>query len=381
MAVKVLINASNLVKGGAIQVAASFISQSLKDPAGISWHYAVSEQVATELKSLGFSAAGMSVISESPAHSSASRKKLLVLERQLDPDVVFSVFGPVYLRFRAPHLMGVAVCWVTHSTWLAYSALPGWFRRLRAFARGIYSGYWLRFADRWVVEAENARRGMHRRLGIPLRRVAIVPNSCAEVFRDAEVPPAEVPDENSVVRLVYVSAYYAHKNIEIIPEVAADLRRLAPERRFEFVVTLPESEPALATIRTKAAKLGVENSVVSVGRISLPQVIDLYRSAHICFMPSLLETFSANYPEAMSLGRPIIASDLDFAHAVCRDAAVYFDPSSSIAAANSIIDLINDRQRWRDCIEKGYQVLNSLPTSRQKHEMYVDAIRDTATCR
>ena len=191
---KVLVNATTLVKGGGIQVAASFIAESCRDDMGIVWHYAVSPQVAEELASLGAAPSAVTVFTASPTRDKIQRQRLYALEEQLQPDVVFSVFGPAYMKFRSPHLCGVAVGWVTHSTWLAFAALPGWLARLKTFLTCVYKGFWLRYADRWVVEAESARDGMRRRIGVSPDRVDIVENSCAALFNAADLAPSRCPD-------------------------------------------------------------------------------------------------------------------------------------------------------------------------------------------
>ncbi len=378
---KVLVNATTLVKGGGIQVAASFIVEACRDAAGIDWHYAVSAQIAEELQSLDVAAANLRVFPVSPTRDKAARKALLELEAQVEPDVVFSVFGPAYVRFRAPHLCGVAVGWVTHSTRLAFAALPGPVARLKTLLTCIFKGLWLRPAQRWVVEAENARAGLHRRVRVPLDAIDVVPNTCAAVFTEAAMPAASRPADTDTVRLLYVSAYYPHKNIEFIPEVAAAIRRQAPDRQFEFVITLPDDEPGLARVMRRAAELGVADCIRNVGRVSLNQVIGLYRDTHICFMPSLLETFSATYPEAMALGRPIVTSDLDFARATCGDAAEYFRAGDAAAAAGCILQLLQSSAAWERCIRRGYAVLAQLPDARAKYRLYVEAVRRTAAVR
>ncbi|MDP6694783.1 MAG: glycosyltransferase, partial [Gammaproteobacteria bacterium] len=296
----------------------------------------------------------------------------------LGPDVVYTVFGPTYVRFSAPHLCGVAVGWVTHSTRLAYSTLPGGLSRLRTFLKCIYKGFWLRFADRWVVEADTARQGMHRRLRIPPAKVSIIPNSCAAVFNSAQLDPVSRPRSTDTLRLLYVSAYYPHKHIEFIPEVAAALTDIAPGRDFEFILTLPEDDEETVRILQKAADLGVRQRLKNAGRVSLNGVIELYRDVHICFMPSLLETFSATYPEAMAMGRPIVTTDLGFARAVCGDAAEYYSPLDAEDAARAILRLTDSAEVWDARQQAGARVLADLPTARQKYELYVDAIRVAA---
>ena len=375
---KVLVNATTLVKGGGIQVAASFIAESCRDDMGIAWHYAISPQVAEELASLGADPSAVTLFTASPTRDKVQRQQLYALEKRLQPDVVFSVFGPAYMKFRSPHLCGVAVGWVTHSTRLAFAALPNWLARAKTFLTCVYKGFWLRYADRWVVEAESARDGMHRRIGVSPDNVDIVENSCAAVFNAADLAPSRSPDSGEVLRLVYVSAYYPHKNIEFIPAVAEALRRKAPDQGLEFIVTLPDDEPGLQRLLADAAARGVSDCIRNAGRVSLRQIIELYRDAHLCYMPSLLETFSATYPEAMALGRPIVTNDLDFAHANCGNAAVFAAPNDADAHADAILGLLRSSSDWGACIERGRARLAELPDARRKYELYVQAIRATA---
>jgi len=65
-------------------------------------------------------------------------------------------------------------------------------------------------------------------------------------------------------------------------------------------------------------------------------------------LPTLLESFSATYVEAMSFDCPILTSDLDFARGVCGDAAVYFDPWNPESIKNAIVKLKEDDEVRRD---------------------------------
>jgi glycosyltransferase involved in cell wall biosynthesis len=92
-------------------------------------------------------------------------------------------------------------------------------------------------------------------------------------------------------------------------------------------------------------------------------------------MPSLLETFSANYPEAMATGRPLVATDLDFARAICGDAAVFFESRSAESAAGAILELLGSEALWYEKIESGRRVLADLPTPAERFAMYEQTIR------
>ncbi len=375
----VMVNATTLVKGGGVQVATSFVVEAEKAAApDITWHYALSEQIVAELKVLGVTPQHLHVFSTSPARSKQARQQVSELEERLAPDVVFSVFGPAFLKFRSPHLMGLGNGWITHSTRLAFKSLGGVVQQLKQFAGACYKGYWARQADRWVVEASNSRDGMIRRLHVKPDAVAVVPNSCAALFAEAQVPDAAFPAPDVTVRLLYLSAWYGHKNIQSIPSVAAALKQLMPERDVRFVITVPDDEPGLAKLYSEADRLGVTACIENRGRVPLARAVELYAEADACFMPSLLETFSANYPEAMSTGRPLIVSDLDFAHAICGDAATYFAATEPTAAAQAIHDLLTDPDRWQELIRNGREKVAALPSPADKYAEYEQLVRQTA---
>jgi len=368
----VLVNATTLIKGGAVQVAASFINEAMRDATPeIKWFMVVSPQVAAEVHD---KSAIVEVFEESPAKSKAARQQLLDAEQASMADIVFTVFGPAYVKFTEPHLSGIADGWVTHSGWQAFRALGNPVRMLKSLMLVTYKAWWMRLADFWVVEAEAARQGMKRRLGINPDKVAVVSNTCARAFIEEPREAARLPQTGETLRLLYLSSFYKHKNVGIIPKVAAALKQLRPELQFEFVLTLPENEGDWSRIKSAADSLGVGANLTNAGPIAAADAPALYKRCHIAFMPSLLETFSANYPEAMATGRPLVASDLGFAHNCCGDAASYFEAESPQAAAEQIVALIEDEARWNAQIEAGFARLAELPDAHTRYSEYTKLI-------
>ena len=125
----------------------------------------------------------------------------------------------------------------------------------------------------------------------------------------APILAARSPDEQ---RLLVFTSYKPHKNLEIIPHVAACCALGAPSR-VRFVFTLPDGPP-WRRLKAKAEALGVGEMMLNVGPVPAFAGPSLYAGCDALFMPTVLETFTANYPEAMAMDRPIITSDLDFAH-------------------------------------------------------------------
>jgi glycosyltransferase involved in cell wall biosynthesis len=185
---------------------------------------------------------------------------------------------------------------------------------------------------------------------------------------------AEIPSIHEPVRVLCLSAYYRHKNLEIIPAVAKELQKLLPGRQVKFVLTLPVDSNGLKKIRSMAAAFGVDDGIVNVGPVPVSRGPEIYRTCHMLFLPSVLETFSANYPEAMAMGMPIVTTDLSFAREVCGDAASYFEPMNARDAAHKIGEVCEDERIWKSLVAEGKHILRTLPTQKMKYELYRNCI-------
>lgn len=373
---KVLFNASTLVKGGALQVAVAFIRHALENRCGIEWHFALSKQITKELSESEFIELGScaTIFEISPARARSARRKLKDLEAARGSDVVFTLFGPAYVKFKGVHVCGVADGWVTHSSRMAFQALGSVSDAAQMFLTIIYKSFWYKKASVWIVEAQNAKQGLIKRLRIAPQAIHVVPNTCSQFYRSRQADPRP-PRDGQKVRLLCLSAYYRSKNLEIIPEVARHILALNNRLSFEFVLTLPGDDCGFEKIVSKARSLGVEEYIQNIGPIRVSEGPAVYESCHIAFLPSLLETFSANYPEAMAMKRPIVTTDLAFARDVCKDAALYYQPTNPKSAAETILRLVNDPLVWNQLLVNGSRVLAELPTPEERFSRYVEILK------
>ena len=96
------------------------------------------------------------------------------------------------------------------------------------------------------------------------------------------------------------------------------------------------------------------------------------------FLPTLMDIFSANYPEAMRMEVPIATSDLGFAHGLCGDAAEYFDPLSPESIGDAIYRLANDPGRRAELAAAGKRRLGCFKNSAERAAAYLRIIEDIA---
>lgn len=379
MKYKVLLNATTLPTGGVIQACVSFINMSLELSSDIEWVYVVSKKVKYELDKFGTNLSGAKVIvfDRSPAKSYSVRKQLLNLAEDVAPDAIFTFFGPAYVKFKQPHLCGVADGWVTHSTWLTYQSIHSNISKLKIFLRCVYSGFWFRYADKWVTEADCSRNGLIKRIRVPRKDVYVVKNTCARHYTQFVDKKYDLGEEG-ITKILTLSSYYPHKNLEIIPYISKELIQMGYSN-FQFIITINKGSPEEDSLFDTCDSLNVSGYLLNIGPVNIIDGPVLYDAVDIVLQSSLLESFSANYPEAMARKKPIVATDLDFAHDICQDAAMYYPPKNAKAAAKCISKLINDKALIHKLTNKGSKILAELPTSQDKYNAYVSIIKDLIT--
>ncbi|MFA7272770.1 MAG: glycosyltransferase [Crocinitomicaceae bacterium] len=147
------------------------------------------------------------------------------------------------------------------------------------------------------------------------------------------------------INLVYLTHYYPHKNIEIFIPLAQEIKRQG--LNYNIITTIDESQDKAAKkFLRDIVKLNLQKIIINVGAVKMDYVPSLYIQCDGLLMPTLLESFSGTYVEAMYHGIPIFTSDLDFAKVVCGKAAKYFNPfdvADIILQLNSVYTNDNEK--------------------------------------
>ncbi|TES88234.1 MAG: glycosyltransferase, partial [Desulfobacteraceae bacterium] len=281
-----------------------------------------------------------------------------------------------YVRFKSIHLCGFADPWVTHRSSIATKALP-LLKRLHMLAICYYKRLRLSPDDFYWLEAEVARQGLIKLIHVAPSRVRVIPNTYADVFsqKNSTLYPRR---HDETTRIFCIAAPYPHKNLPIVPHVAHLLREKDGHNKFRFIVTLPETGDEVNRFWKIAQNLNVLDMIENIGTITLSDCPKWYASADMVFLPTLLETFSATYPEAMVMEKPIVTTDLDFARDICGDAAVYYSPLSAQEAAESIQKVSTDQAFREDLIQRGKDRLKQFPDPHEKFNLMMNWIEEIA---
>lgn len=204
------------------------------------------------------------------------------------------------------------------------------------------------------------------KLGIPENRIRIIPNgvdtakfASFDMKRKCEVRKALGISNEKIPLILTVGRYHPKKGFNLIPGIAQKLRALGLD--FNWVIAgrnvckirnnHPECESLGLIFVDKFAKSGGKQD-----DFNLPsqELIDLYCSADLFALPTLIETFGMVLVEAMAAGLPIVTTDAPGVRDVIEEGTEGFKvPSGDIGAfAEKTAELLSKTELKQKISEK-----------------------------
>ncbi len=154
-------------------------------------------------------------------------------------------------------------------------------------------------------------------------------------------------DSASKPILIYVSHPGESKNHLLLMRAMPHILKEFPSAT--LLLTLEGQQPPnskyksyVDEIISKADALGVSERLILLGILNPDEVDYALRSSDLMVFPSLAESFGLGLVESMAAGCPIATANLPYAHDVCGNAAVYFDPNDSENIANTVVNIYKD---------------------------------------
>lgn len=302
------------------------------------------------------------------------------LARRWRADVVITLIGAGPVRSPVPAVVG----W--HDPTVAYPESVLWKRfsprqRLAFRARERYVRLAVRRARRVTVQTSVMRTRLAARWKIDPARFAVVPHGPSAFLAD-EAPAPSRSRARRPWKVLVIGDPKPTKNWGVIPETAARLAE-AGQGEGRFVMTISsDDEPWLDLFRAALDHWGERVPIERVGRVPHPSLGPLYRDADAVFLPSVLESFSATYVEAMHFGVPLVTSRLDFAREICGSAAEYADPFDGRDCARALARVLDDPSRREALRQAGFERIRRFPDWKERirlyREVYAAAARDTS---
>ncbi len=146
-----------------------------------------------------------------------------------------------------------------------------------------------------------------------------------------------IPDNRLPITdyILYVGNAYPHKNLTTLLQAFRSLNH--PRLNLAIV-----SKPSPFLNRTLQPFSNLQTRLLLFHNLTDLELVSLYRQARLVVIPSLMEGFSLTGLEAISLGVPVVASDIPVHREIYGQAVRYANPHSSQAFAQAIHQSLQD---------------------------------------
>jgi alpha-1,3-rhamnosyl/mannosyltransferase len=180
-------------------------------------------------------------------------------------------------------------------------------------------------------------------------RVRVIPPGVASRARSTAAPAAREPI------VLFVGSLFNRRRL---PDLIAAFARLAPRAPGSRLVIVGDDRTwPRQDLRAVAAAHGVTDRVELLRYVSDEALSALYARASVFAFLSEYEGFGLTPLEALSAGVPPVELDTPVAREVYRDAAVFVEGGDLDGTAESLLHLLQDRDRAAAIVARGRPVV------------------------
>ena len=268
--------------------------------------------------------------------------------RRLKPDAIHSTFiPPVVIPPRMAYTLPCTAMFEHPSYYPLAIRL-----RLRALC-----GLGIRNSASVVCISEHVRQWVRQKVGLSNERLPLVPLGANTAFRPmSEEELAPVVREKYGLNFpyfLYSGRWEQRKNLVRLIAAFAQFKR---ENANEYKLVLTgERTWAAKEVDDRIEQLGIQDSVVDLGKSPLLELPALYCGATALLYPSLWESFGLPIVEAMRSGTPVITSKTSAMPETAGGAALLVDPFNEEEMADAMRRLSQDNGLRQSLREKGLE--------------------------
>lgn len=151
--------------------------------------------------------------------------------------------------------------------------------------------------------------------------------------------------------ILYVGTLQPRKNLPLLIEAYKTIKE--SKISIKLVLAGGKGHNYDMDIERTVRRYNMESDVILPGYIDEEDKAPLMKSAQIFCLPSLYEGFGIPILEAMSVGTPVVASDIPSQREVAGEAALFFDPKDPSELAQRIEILLENKEKRNTLIDKG----------------------------
>jgi glycosyltransferase involved in cell wall biosynthesis len=148
--------------------------------------------------------------------------------------------------------------------------------------------------------------------------------------------------------LLFIGNRKRHKNLSLLVKAFAIIK----EKISHNLVIAGGKDKEKDEVDVLVEKLNIEEKIIQFIKPSDEVIISLYKFADLFVFPSLFEGFGLPPFEAVSLGCPVILSDIPILRETFGEAGFYFNPYSEEDLAKAILKVISNEEFKIGLLEK-----------------------------
>jgi glycosyltransferase involved in cell wall biosynthesis len=236
-----------------------------------------------------------------------------------------------------------------------------------------------RRADKIIGVSDFTAQEILKYYNVAEDKVTWIHNAVGDNFL-AEISETQVADVKKKYNLpekfiLYVGTLQPRKNLPTLIEAYAKLPT-ETQAAIKLVLAGGRGHNYDTNIDKTIAKHSLQNNVFLPGFISEDDKPGIFKSSLLFCNPSFYEGFGITVLEAMTLGMPVIASDIPPHREVAGDSIVFFNPERSADLTDRLNNVINDTVMhanlaqkeliqaknflWKNTVRKLLEIFNNL---------------------
>lgn len=161
--------------------------------------------------------------------------------------------------------------------------------------------------------------------------------------------------------IFYVGNAHPHKNVEGLIKAFLEIRK-----NYQYLQLVLSGHDHYFWQRIK--KEFQHKDIIYTGFITDDELVALYKAAQTFAMPSFEEGFGIPLLEAMACNCPVVSSNAASLPEIGDNAALYFDPKSSDAMTEKIMEVLNNQKLRQQLVEKGQKRFRQFSLKKMAEE-------------
>ena len=239
---------------------------------------------------------------------------------------------------------------------LSFYVNPAWFSKSYRFYYRVVTPVVARMSKKVITVSEFSKNEIIRLIGIPEEKITVIQNAVSSVIRKQQ------------------SNGTGEKGRYILSVTSLDPRKNLARLVYAYKMAGIETEVQLALAGKSDPVFNMELTgeilAHSAGYVPDDELSSLYENAALFVYPSLYEGFGIPPLEAMSLGCPVILSDIPVFREIFGDAAHYVDPLDTGSIRDGILQVLNNEAYRTELIRRGHERVKLYSWERSADKLY-----------